>query len=261
MKKLITLAACAAVCGLFAGCFTSATARTKKTLPDGTVTESYVGIVGTGDKASQVAAEGLFADGTDEDLGSGVKNAKASQESSGIEGTLNGLGGLMTGMANFMAATQGVKTTQAVQPTPVAESSGEFESVGTSALISKPDTLPAETVAANATVLAYKMAEAKSSGKPLVVIAGNVGCGYCTKLDKLLDADAAFLARKDIILYRETSPWATNQAGKWTGGGNLPVLRVTQWDSSGQVVCDKKVNRPKSIAEIESSLNTCSVSK
>ena len=261
MKKLISVAAMLAAAGMVAGCFTSATAYTKKTSADGVVTESKCSIIGTGDKVSQIAADGLFADGTTEDLGAGVKNANASQQSTGIDGTLNGLGALMTGMAQFMAASQGVKTTQAVQPTPVAESSGEVESVGTSALISKPDTLPAETVAANATVLADKMAEAKSSGKPLVVIAGNVGCGYCTKLDKLLDADAAFLARKDIILYRETSPWATNQAGKWTGGGNFPVLRVTQWDSSGQVVCDKKVNRPQSIAEIESSLNTCSVSK
>lgn len=255
MKRALFSIMILAAVSVITGCFTSATAYTKKTSADGVVTESKCSIIGTGDKVSQIAADGLFADGTTEDLGAGVKKASANQQSTGIDGTLNGLGQLMTGMARFMAASQGVKLPQS------ADLSASYETASTAADSVLSESLPSETVAANAKVLAAKMAEAKSSGKPLVVIAGNVGCGYCTKLDKLLDADAAFLARKDIILYRETSPWATNQAGKWTGGGNFPVLRVTQWDSSGQVVCDKKVNRPQSIAEIESSLNTCSVSK
>jgi len=69
MKKLIMFAALAAVAGMVAGCFTSAAAYTKKTLVDGTVTESRVSVIGTGDKASQVAAEGMFADGDVNDLG------------------------------------------------------------------------------------------------------------------------------------------------------------------------------------------------
>ena len=66
MKKLMTAFALMAAVSLIAGCFTSATARTKRTVSkDGVVTlESEVSIVGTGDKASDVAAEGLFADGT-----------------------------------------------------------------------------------------------------------------------------------------------------------------------------------------------------
>lgn len=119
-------------------------------------------------------------------------------------------------------------------------------------------TLPPETVAANASILAERMAEAKASGKPLVVIAGATGCGYCSKLDKLVDADAAFLAREDIVLYRETSPRATNQAFAWTGGGKWPVLRVTQWGADGKTVCDKKVERPLSVADITAALATCS---
>lgn len=91
------------------GCLTSATAYTEKTAPDGTVTVSKVKIIGTGDKASQVAAEGLFADGGDDALGAGVKTASSSQQSTGIDGTLNGLGSLMGGMAQFMAAAQGFK--------------------------------------------------------------------------------------------------------------------------------------------------------
>lgn len=122
MKKLMTAFAMLAAVSLIAGCFTSATARTKRTVAkDGVVTlESEVSIVGTGDKASEVAAEGLFADGTSEDLGSGVKNAKTSQQSTGIEGTLNGLGDLMGGMAQFMLATQSLKV-----PAAVASVSGE----------------------------------------------------------------------------------------------------------------------------------------
>lgn len=92
----------AALVMLAGGCFTRATAYTKRT-PDGT-TLSRVSVVGTGDKASQIAAEGLFADGADEDLGAGVHAAQASQESSGIQGTLAGLGALLQGLAQFSGA-------------------------------------------------------------------------------------------------------------------------------------------------------------
>lgn len=130
MKKLMTAFAMLAAVSLIAGCFTSATARTRRTVAkDGVVTlESEVSIVGTGDKASEVAAEGLFADGTSEDLGSGVKNAKTSQQSTGIEGTLNGLGDLMGGMAQFMLATQSLKAPGLVTPeAAIRESIGETD--------------------------------------------------------------------------------------------------------------------------------------
>jgi hypothetical protein len=108
MSKLMMFAALAAVAGMTAGCFTSAVAFTKKTAPDGTVTESKVKIVGTGDKASQIAAEGLFADGAPEDLGAGVKNASATQQSTGIKETLEGMGSLLGGIGALMAKTQGI---------------------------------------------------------------------------------------------------------------------------------------------------------
>ncbi len=108
MKTLISVAAVLAAVGMVAGCFTSATAYTEKTNPDGTKTVSRVSVIGTGDKASQVAAEGLFADGAADDLGAGVKTASASQTSTGIDGTVNALAGLMGSMAQFMAATQSV---------------------------------------------------------------------------------------------------------------------------------------------------------
>jgi len=99
MKKLMMLASVAAV-GMVAGCFTSATAYTEKTNPDGTKTVSRVSVIGTGDKASQVAAEGLFADGAADDLGAGVKTASANQKSTGIDGTLQGVGDLLRPAGN-----------------------------------------------------------------------------------------------------------------------------------------------------------------
>ena len=109
MKKMMMMfAAALAAVGMVAGCFTSATAYTKKTAPDGTVTESKVKIVGTGDKASQIAAEGLFADGAKDDLGAGVKNASATQQSTGIKETLEGMGVLLTGIGQLVAKTQGI---------------------------------------------------------------------------------------------------------------------------------------------------------
>ena len=116
MKKAMMFAALAAVVGMVAGCATWAGAHTKKTIhPDGTIVlESDVSVTGTGDKASQVAAEGLFADGDIDDLGAGVKTAKASQQSTGIKEMLEGMGVLLTGIGQLVAKTQGVPVAAAV---------------------------------------------------------------------------------------------------------------------------------------------------
>jgi len=113
-KALVSIMVLVTSMAVITGCFTSATAYTERTLKDGSVIKSQVKIIGTGDKVSQLAAEGLFADGTDEDLGAGVKNTSASQQSTGIAETLNGVGGLLTGVGNLMATSQGIKTAQAV---------------------------------------------------------------------------------------------------------------------------------------------------
>lgn len=110
MKKLIMFAAMLAAVGMVAGCFTSATAYTEKTNPDGTKTVSRVSVIGTGDKASEIAAEGLFADGAADDLGAGVKTASANQTSTGIDGTLKGVGDLLGGIAAVMRAYPAVPT-------------------------------------------------------------------------------------------------------------------------------------------------------
>lgn len=106
MKKLIMFAAMLTAVGMVAGCFTSATAYTETKHADGSVTVSRVNVIGTGDKASQVAAEGLFADGAADDLGAGVKTASANQQSSGVKETLEGMGVLLGGLGSLMARPQ-----------------------------------------------------------------------------------------------------------------------------------------------------------
>ena len=106
MKQIVMFAAMLAAVGMVAGCFTSAAAYTKKTLVDGTVTESRVSVIGTGDKASQVAAEGLFADGDVDDLGAGVKTANASQQSTGIDGSISAIVQLAGVLAPYIVGAQ-----------------------------------------------------------------------------------------------------------------------------------------------------------
>ena len=106
MKKMMMFAAMLAAVGMVAGCFTSATAYTETKHADGSVTVSRVNVIGTGDKASEIAAEGLFADGTQEDLGAGVKTASANQQSSGVKETLEGMGVLLGGLGSLMARPQ-----------------------------------------------------------------------------------------------------------------------------------------------------------
>ena len=241
MKKLMMLASVAAVAGMVAGCFTSATAYTETKHTDGSVTVSKVKVIGTGDKASEIAAEGLFADGTQEDLGAGVKTARAAQTSTGIDGTLAGLGTVLQGMAQFMAAAHvaGIAG-NGTQSASVA--SRPQLGVGVSSSVS----------VATGAILSGKVAEAKAAGKPLVVIAGNPDCPYCASLDAALNG-SALPSRSDIVLVRETAPWASNSALAWTGGGDAPIVRVTRWNADGTELCDTKLNRP-SVAEIEAAI-------
>ena len=134
MKKLMMFAAVLAAGGMVAGCFTSATAYTEKTNPDGTKTVSRVKIVGTGDKASQIAAEGLFADGAAEDLGAGVRTASATQQSTGIKETLEGMGVLLTGIGQLVAKTQGI---------PIASSAASGATVNADTLEASSETVAA----------------------------------------------------------------------------------------------------------------------
>lgn len=131
-KALFSIMVMAVVSAFVSGCFTSATAFTKKTASDGTVTESKVKIIGTGDKASQIAADGLFADGASDDLGAGVKTASASQQSTGIKETLEGMGVLLTGIGQLVAKTQGI---------PIASSAASGATVNADTLEASSETV------------------------------------------------------------------------------------------------------------------------
>ena len=212
MKTLISVAAVLAAVGMVAGCFTSATAYTEKTNPDGTKTVSRVSVIGTGDKASQVAAEGLFADGAADDLGAGVRTASASQTSTGIEGTVNALGGLMAGMAQFMAASQSVPAVKAQIATPVAATADA--------------TIPNVSPYTFAAATTFDTAPTEYNGVPGengIGVYGRSGCGRCA---------AYAAAHPDIAIidigneqYRKTM-WDTLKGRfKFTGTNvNLPVV-------------------------------------
>ena len=183
MKKLIMFAAMLAAVGMVAGCFTSATAYTETKHADGSVTVSKVKVIGTGDKASQVAADGLFADGTQEDLGAGVKTASANQKSSGVDGTINALGSLMSIMAQFMANGQqyrvGVGTPAASTMTDSSTDS-----------VSAPAQRTTSVVLSGKVVSATVPVTISGDGISVVILGNRSTCSLCRSLWGGLDVAA-----------------------------------------------------------------------
>ena len=163
MRTMAVLAALAAAAFMAAGCVTRVTARTR-TNTDGS-TESYVTVLGTGDKASDVASEGLFADGTRETLGAGVANAKASQQSTGVDGALAAAGNL------FAQGVQAGMAAYGMRAAPAAGGAGAF------APVSAPVSAPLSAVSGD--------------GYGFVAVLGNrATCSLCRSLWAKLDAAA-----------------------------------------------------------------------
>ena len=175
MKRVMMMVAAVSACGMLAGCFTSATAYTETTHADGSVTVSKVKVLGTGDKASEIAAEGLFADGTASDLGAGVKTASASQTSTGIDGTLAGLGTVLQGMAQFMAAAHvaGIAG-NGTQSASVAPEAGGAQSI--SEIVRGPS--------------GDRSAVSGVGGATVAIIGNRKTCAYCRTLWAGIDAAA-----------------------------------------------------------------------
>lgn len=212
MKKLISVAAVSA-CWMLAGCFTSATAYTETTHADGSVTMSKVKIIGTGDKASQIASEGLFADGTAEDLGAGVKSASASQTSTGIDGTLAGLGTVLQGMAQFMAASQGaVIAGNGTQSASVAPEAGSAQSI--SAIVRGPSV--------------DRSAVSGVGGATVAIIGNRETCAYCRTLWAGIDAAALSdaVCGAAVIDADATANPEAYQARRPSGAFAYPLIRV-----------------------------------
>ena len=104
MKKVLIMTTALMALTFVSGCV-SAKALTKVKSPDGSITESTAYVWGWGDKASQLAAEGLFADGTLEDLGAGFKTTSASQESTGVAQSITALTQLLQAAGEVKAPT------------------------------------------------------------------------------------------------------------------------------------------------------------
>ena len=214
MLMMLAAAAC------LSGCLTRATAYTKTTNKDGSITESRVSIVGTGDKASEVAAEGLFADGTAEDLGAGVKNAKAAQQSTGIDGSLNAMGLLCGNIAQLMAASQGAKIPTAAAPV-VSTAPEETGDTATASATAVTASAPRSVICAE--------------GGPTVAILGNrATCSRCRALWSALDANALAesLCSTSIIDADKTDNPSEYAARRPAEAFEYPLIRVYKPDGS-----------------------------
>lgn len=151
-------------------------------------------------------------------------------------------------------------TARGVSPVGAVGAGGAIEAVASAPVVQQqvdgPSTARLPTSASGG-ILSGKISEAKSAGKTLVVVAGDPGCGYCTRFDRELGS-SALPGRSDVVLVREIVPWASNSALAWTGGGSAPIVRVTAWNTDGSIACDTKLNRP-SIADVEAAIGACVV--
>lgn len=203
-----------------------------------------------GEKASSTLA-GLNITETQTEDGAITLERGVGVDKSGVSGEAD-LGKILGNLLLLGLQSQGVPTSSG--STAVDSSAAAVEpTVATQPTVYSTPVATTTTAAA----LNAKIDEAKASGKPLVVIAGSPACGFCVNLENVLSADATFNTRSDIVVYREMADWGSNFALKWTGGGSAPIMRVVQWGASGKAVCDKKVNRPQTIADIEAALSSC----
>lgn len=244
MKTRIVLTVAAGAALIISGCVT-ATGYAERTEKDGVVSTRAKYTLFGGGAAAQQAIQGLAIDGDKDAPGVALEAANNSQDSTSAIQALVRLGAIL---GPFMpGAPAAAPRVQATAPLPPDDVAGPASA--TSA--------PAASVPVSAALTAAK-AEAVASGKPLVVLASDPACGYCAKLDRAIAAGGEdLLTRPDIVLYRESAPWANNAALRWTGGGAAPILRVTSFDPDGKVLCDKKVNRPQTVGDIEAAVRAC----
>lgn len=229
MKKLYSLFAIMGLLACVTGCFTKAAAHARQTTsPDGTITlESDISIVGTGDKASQVAADGMFADGAADTLGAGVKNASASQQSTGIKETFEGMGTFMGGLGQFMAASQGIQKPVGVKPS--SDEAAAIPGVAQAEALEALDSLAAATPAAGPrSVIA-------GEGVPLIAILGNRStCPQCRALWANLDpgAMATELCGTSIVDADKSENAAAYTSFRPKGGFSYPLVVVYAADGT-----------------------------
>lgn len=217
-----------------------------------------------GEKASTALA-GLNITETQSEGGRAVTERGVGVDKSGSEGEAD-IGKLLGNLLLLGLKAKGIPVDDAVVTDTASEASESVAPAATSVTPIKPVTkkaktktskVPAESAVSSTSVVATMIAQAKKTGQPLIVVAGSPTCGFCKTLDDAFDADAAFLARTDIIFYRDTEAWASNASLAWTGGGAAPIVRVTRWNSEGKIVCDKVLKRPQTVAAVTAAVDAC----
>ena len=258
MKKFNVFAALVAVlvvCGCSTALVSNLATYEKTTAPDGTVTEKRHAenrISALGDRAVEQNLKGSLADATEDDLSAGVRESGQRSESGAIaEVAKEGLG-LARDYARLQALQAPLAAAQAA-PQAQSGSGGVNAAAGTGSVTQEQSNLPAVSTA----VLEEHRLEAVRSGKTLIVVSCAEVCSRCRAFKTALDADTGFAERLNAFVYAPmTADWASNPTVNWTGGGAAPVVRVTLFDSSGKVVCDKKLNNP-TLAQVEAAAKSC----
>ena len=214
MKKIFGLKMFAALvavsAGMFIGCAsTKAYTITKNT--DGSTTKSYVSVTGLGDKAAAVAAEGVFADGNKDDLGAGLKNATASQKSSGADKVIAALG---TALVSVVTAQPGTRSAPVATP----------ETVN----VSSAPAITASSIASEKKVYVDRTLTTGGNNPEIVIIGNRESCSLCRGLWSQIDVASLSAATCDsnIVDADATDNPSVYSAKRPRTGFSYPYIRV-----------------------------------
>lgn len=115
---------------MLTGCQSVLKATAEKTSPDGTVVKTALTLRSSGDKMSELAAEGAFAEALTDHPAAGVNKAGTKQESSGTDAILAGvLTPLVNGLVSAYTFRPPVATTP-TQPSGVTGLDGDYSFTG-----------------------------------------------------------------------------------------------------------------------------------
>ena len=181
-----------------AGCFTCATATTEK---NENGTRSKVSIIGTGDKASEIAAKGMYADGSDADLGSGFEDATASQKSTGIDGSISAIVQLAGVLAPYIVGAQtGGIATPAIASNSKQSSASQNPYSFTAATTTFADGGSlADVGSIGAAVIPTQTVIAEASKGEVVILGNRSTCSLCRSLGASLSSESLSAAWGGVV--------------------------------------------------------------
>ena len=250
MKKLMTIGFMTLMIIAMSGCGTVAYTVSEKTSPDGTKTYTKAKVFGFGDKASEIAASGMFSDGSDDALGSGFKDANASQKSTGIDGTLAGMGQMFIGMAQLASTFQSMQT-GGILPVKTATSVP---------IVSQDTSGPSAeaTIAKNNTVML-----GVPSTSEIVILGNKSTCSLCRALWGKLDVTALSAATGASVIDADeiANPSAYKERRISGTDWTWPFVRIY---SDGKVVSEfsgRGLTQETLLAKACEALGTCAPTK